>query len=977
VFRSAIDGDHWPQGDRPATPAPFPKLFVDDHNLRQIETPPATLSNAAKYRFSNPARCATYDVATDVHTVVGSAPVAPDGPVFTPTPHLVASGRTVAAAFTTTDTDTVAVDATDNTAVVAATVVTSNATLVTLVSFNGVDGSDPSGRLTADTAGDLFGTTYQGGANTSGSPDQVGWGTVFEITKTGTAYASTPTTLVNFNSTNGADPDARLILDSAKNIFGTTSFGGYRRGTGPKSQGTVFEIPYRGGSYPSSPTTLFSFTGTQLTNGAILYPNGAVPSGVIADAAGDFFGTTQATAVPVEVGAGTVFELVNKGRRRYKISTLASFDNSVDGGVPEAGLIADTAGDLFGTTATGGTAGEGTIFEVAKTGKTPTGYANTPDILANFQLNDGHMPEAGLITDAAGDLFGTTFTGGADGDGTIFELVKNGTGGYARFVTTLVNFDGNNGSGPLSGLIMDAAGDLFGTTFGGGSNDAGTLFEVAKTGGNYASTPTTLVSFSGSNGEGPIAGLLADAAGDLFGTTTGGGANGDGTVFELTGAGFHVTPRPSGLALAAASDSGRKDDKITDVTKPTITGKGVAGDKVTLRDGGKAIGTAVVGKDGTWSVTPAAALAAGVHTLTATESGKTGTSAASAALTLTIKTSAPAPSGLGFAVAADKARAGDTFTVSGRGEAGDRVTLFDDTTAIGSRRVGSRGVWSITTAKPLAVGAHSLNAGEVDVAGNTSARSPAQRLVVAHAASNAVTFFGSTGVDRFIGGVGNDVFRFSVADLGNTDIVKGGAGNDQLRLTNAGTVRAKGVGGVETYVLANGGGNALTLAAGNFAHVTSGAITVVGGEGADALSEAGVSAADHAVLRGGAGADTLVAGRNAALTGGPGKDVFVLTVPGSTATPDKNRIVDFAHGTDKITLSKKGFSLGSSPAAATLFTANKTGSFTNPNQRFGYDTTNGDLFYEGRGNAAGSTRLEIATLTNHPTLTAGDITFVA
>ena len=274
-------------------------------------------------------------------------------------------------------------------------------------------------------------------------------------------------------------------------------------------------------------------------------------------------------------------------------------------------------------------------------------------------------------------------------------------------------------------------------------------------------------------------------------------------------------PSPSGLKLASASDSGVKGDGLTNVTIPTITGKGVAGDKVTLRDGGKTIGTAKVAAGGTWSVTPASALAAGVHTLTATESGATGTSAASAALKLTIKTSAAIPSALGFAVGTDKGTAGDVVTVSGTGEAGDRVTVFDGAKALRGTTVGGGGAWTVAL-NPLAVGAHSLSAGEVDVAGNTSARSPAQRLTIAHAGPNAVTFFGSAGTDRFTGGAGADVFRFSAADLAATDIVKGGGGNDELRLTSAGTIRANGVGGVETYVLFNGAGNVLTLADGQF-----------------------------------------------------------------------------------------------------------------------------------------------------------------
>src|ERR1019366_6979488 len=125
---------------------------------------------------------------------------------------------------------------------------------------------------------------------------------------------------------------------------------------------------------------------------------------------------------------------------------------------------------------------------------------------------------------------GTTRFGGANGDGTVFEITYTG-GSYASTPTTLVNFNGTNGNSPYAGLIADAAGDLFGTTQTGGANNDGTVFEIAKTGGSYASTPTTLVNFNGTNGNGQEAGLITDAAGDLFGTTQQGGANGTGTVF--------------------------------------------------------------------------------------------------------------------------------------------------------------------------------------------------------------------------------------------------------------------------------------------------------------------------------------------------------------------------------------------------------------------------------------------------------------
>jgi uncharacterized repeat protein (TIGR03803 family) len=173
--------------------------------------------------------------------------------------------------------------------------------------------------------------------------------------------------------------------------------------------------------------------------------------------------------------------------------------------------------------------------------------------LVNFSGSNGAEPFAGLIADASGDLFGTTTSGGANNEGTVFEIQNTGTVAapvYASPPTTLVSFNGSNGGYPSAGLIADASGDLFGTTSGGGANGLGTVFEIQNTGTVaapvYASAPTTLVSFNGSNGAGPdVAGLIADANGDLFGTTQRGGvegANGLGTVFEIQNTGTVAAP---------------------------------------------------------------------------------------------------------------------------------------------------------------------------------------------------------------------------------------------------------------------------------------------------------------------------------------------------------------------------------------------------------------------------------------------------
>jgi uncharacterized repeat protein (TIGR03803 family) len=243
-----------------------------------------------------------------------------------------------------------------------------------------------------------------------------------------------------------------------------------------------------------------------------------------------------------------VFEVVKTARGYATTPTvLVSFcaqTNCTDGSVPTAGLILDAAGNIFGMTAFGGANDEGTVFEIAKTA---SGYAGTPTVLVSFcaQTNctDGSEPEGSLIADAAGNLFGTTGGGGANGFGTVFEISKTASG-YASTATALVSFDGTNGSVPTAGPIADAVGNLFGTTGFGGANNAGTVFRLARTASGYARTPTVLVSFCAqtncTDGANPFAGLIADAGGNLLGTTFSGGLSGNGTVFEVGGSGFVV-----------------------------------------------------------------------------------------------------------------------------------------------------------------------------------------------------------------------------------------------------------------------------------------------------------------------------------------------------------------------------------------------------------------------------------------------------
>jgi uncharacterized repeat protein (TIGR03803 family) len=270
--------------------------------------------------------------------------------------------------------------------------------------------------------------------------------------------------------------------------------------------------------------------------------------------------------------------------------TLASFNpaNGTDGAYPQAGLVEDSSGNLFGTTYAGGASNNGTVFEVAA----GSGRITT---LASFNPangTDGAGPEGGLVEDSSGNLFGTTHFGGAYGIGTVFEVAA----GSGR-ITTLASFDpanGTDGTFPQAGLVEDSSGNLFGTTYAGGAYSAGTVFEVAAGSGRI----TTLASFNPANGTDggyPYAGLVEDSSGNLFGTTYYGGAYGAGTVFEIphpvvsisgmpalipvTGAGTFTVSRtdPAGvLQVALAVDGSSTEPAGYTLTGPNVSyGNGI------------------------------------------------------------------------------------------------------------------------------------------------------------------------------------------------------------------------------------------------------------------------------------------------------------------------------------------------------------------------------------------------------------------
>jgi uncharacterized repeat protein (TIGR03803 family) len=377
-----------------------------------------------------------------------------------------------------------------------------------LCSFSNVRGANPAGALIADGAGGLYGTTFKGGAT--------GNGVVFELAPAAAKTAWTETVLFSFNGANGDQPFARLLADGAGDLYGTTSKGG------SDNDGVVFEL-----ASPTAGKTAWAETVLLSFNGA----NGSLPStGLTADGEGDLFGTTLGGGAN---GLGVVFELIPPlvGGRAWTQRILVSFTGA-NGLFPAGDLITDRAGNLYGTTEGGGANNNGLVFELSP--PLAGGSAWTETVLFSFDKDDGEFPVGGLITDRAGNLYGVTQGGGANSDGVVFELSPAGPGKTAWTETVLHSFNAINAGNPSGALTADGAGNLYGTTRLGGVNDGGVVFELTPPkSGKAAWTETVVQSFSGPNGHGPQAGVIADGAGNLYGTTWTGGSDNDGVAFEL------------------------------------------------------------------------------------------------------------------------------------------------------------------------------------------------------------------------------------------------------------------------------------------------------------------------------------------------------------------------------------------------------------------------------------------------------------
>jgi uncharacterized repeat protein (TIGR03803 family) len=387
----------------------------------------------------------------------------------------------------------------------------------------GGDGGVPDAGLIVDGAGNLYGATAVGGrsepsCNYAGAS---GCGIIFKLAKKNSTWPLTP--LYSFTGgSDGAGPLARVTFGPDGRLYGTARNGGDPGCTSSDTPGcgVVFRLQpavtfCRSVSCPWTETVLYSFTGGS---------DGAQPeSAVVFDQSGNIYGTTPDGGLTncFGSGCGVVYELI-PSQGNWTESVLYSFTGGTDGGEPFSEVLLDRSGNIYGTTPGFGIPNCfcGTVFELS-----PTGSGWTLSTLYSFTgMTDGSDPEAGLIFDSSGSLYGSTWVGGTNTGGVAFKLTpSNGGWQYGA----VYGFSGTNRGGPLSHLIFDSAGNLYGTTYGDGAYGYGAAFKLTPSNGGWSYT--SLHDFTnGSDGAFPWGGLVFGPDGNLYGTAAGGAIPGCG-----------------------------------------------------------------------------------------------------------------------------------------------------------------------------------------------------------------------------------------------------------------------------------------------------------------------------------------------------------------------------------------------------------------------------------------------------------------
>lgn len=356
-----------------------------------------------------------------------------------------------------------------------------------------------------------------------------GLGTVFELTPLPDG-TWTESVIHNFLNQDGAMPQAGLILDPTGNLYGTTAEGGLA------GWGTVFELQDSHGGWN------YKFLSSKSRDSGFL-----PTSSVTFDQSGNLYGTTSKGGIPCGFvnGCGTVFELSRKNDGTVRKTYLHRFAGGSEGADPEGGLTIDEAGNVYGTATEGGLFGglcsqfqDGGCGVVFKMTPTPDGHWSKSLLWTFTGGADGAFPTFGnLIVDAAGNLYGTAVGGGYQGGscpvfgcGVVYELTHTPKGWTQAVLYTFTG--GPDGAQPWGTLLLDSAGNLYGAAYAGGSAGRGVVFKLSQAQSGWQES--VLHSFGVSDGSNPSGGVIADSQGNLYGVAEVGGAYNAGVVFEIT-----------------------------------------------------------------------------------------------------------------------------------------------------------------------------------------------------------------------------------------------------------------------------------------------------------------------------------------------------------------------------------------------------------------------------------------------------------
>jgi len=393
----------------------------------------------------------------------------------------------------------------------------------------GTDGAYPHAGLTMDQAGNLYGTTSAGGLVTNDCTG-LGCGTVYKLLRKNSGWLLYP--LYNFQGgTDGQVPEGRLTIGPDGSLYGTAE-GGLATCYGSSSCGVVFNLRpppgiCRSFSCPWTETILYRFTG-----GVDGWNPGA---DLTFDRAGNLYGIATdggytGSGNCVDFGCGVVYKLT-PSNGSWTESVIYQFLGGADGENPWGGVIFDTVGNLYGITAAGGVMscefGCGTVFQLS-----PTQSGWVKNTLHPFQGgNDGYFPETGLTSDRAGNLYGSTASGGPGNGGTIFQLTSV-SGSWVYSVIYGLSGQLNSQGGPAGPLTIDQAANLYGAATGDGAHGVGSIFKLTPSNGSWLFTDVH--DFGGEDGAYPYDGLVVDSGGNVYGTALQGGQFSRGLVFVIT-----------------------------------------------------------------------------------------------------------------------------------------------------------------------------------------------------------------------------------------------------------------------------------------------------------------------------------------------------------------------------------------------------------------------------------------------------------